>query len=228
VLKHRVVTFLAQHAPRVLPLRHLGRYHNSRKFFIGDDDEYAGVDYAAVYASYLGRWRRKGITLLELGVYRGDSLRTWRDYFPNAEILGLDIDPEAARRAPGFTVYTGSQADPDLLAQVKRDHPRIDVIVDDASHLNELTVASFRALYPHLAPGGYYIIEDVPRGSGSASKVDSPSGVDYNVVDLVNRREDIDSLIVELAREVEEGRQRTVDFLHVWPRMIVVRKPAAP
>jgi hypothetical protein len=226
VFKHRIVTFLAQHAPRALPLRHLGRYHNSRKFFIADDDEYAGVDYAAAYEHYLARFRRKRFTLLELGIYRGDSLRTWRDYFPQAEILGLDIDPDAVGRAPGFTVYIGSQADPELLAQVKREHPRLDVIIDDASHLNELTVASFGALYPHLAPGGVYIIEDVPRGSGSVPDTDLPPAFEYNVgVEAVNRREDIDKLIVELARNVEEGRRRTVDFVHVLPRMIVVKKP---
>ncbi len=226
MLKHRVVTLLAKRAPGLLPLRHVGTYHRSNKFFIADDDQYAGVDYASVYERYLRPWRRRAFTLLELGVYRGDSLRMWRDYFPKADIVGLDIDPESAQRAPGFEVYVGSQADPELLARVKREHPRIDVVVDDASHLNALTVASFRELFPHLAPGGLYFIEDVPRGSGDVPETEA--GVAFNVgVDLVNRREDIDGLITELANDVEEGVRRSADFVHVYPRIVVIKRAAS-
>jgi hypothetical protein len=223
VLKHRIVSLLATVAPRSLPLRHLGRYHYSDKFLIGDDDDYAGVDYAAVYERYLRSWRRRRFTLLELGVYRGQSLRAWRAYFPKARIVGLDIDPDAAQRAGDFTVYVGSQADPDLLSQVKRDLSSLDVVIDDASHLNELTVASFRQLFPQVSSGGLYFIEDVPKGSGDVSDVPLLPGMKYNVgVAKVNRREVIDDLLVELAQDAELGSQRTVDFVHVWPRIVVV------
>jgi len=36
----------------------------------------------------------------------------------------------------------------------------IDLIIDDASHFLHETRASFNILFPYLAPGGYYIIED--------------------------------------------------------------------
>ncbi|HEY8028041.1 MAG TPA: class I SAM-dependent methyltransferase [Gaiellaceae bacterium] len=229
MLKHRAVTVVAKRAPQLLPLRHLGRFHYSQKFLIADGDEYAGVDYASVYEQYLGPWRRRPFTLLELGVYRGESMRMWRDYFPKARIVGLDIDPEAARRAPGFEVYVGSQADPELLGRVTRDLPTIDVVIDDASHINELTVASFHSLFPHLAPGGLYFIEDVPRGSGEISDVAAVSGMSLNVdVEFVNRREAIDELIAEIARDTEEGARRRTDFIHVYPRIIVVKRAVDP
>lgn len=219
------MTLLARRAPGVLPLRHLGRYHNSRKFFIADDDEYAGVDYAAVYETYLRPWRRRRFTLLELGVYRGESLRMWRDYFPKATIVGLDIDPQAASRSPGFDVYVGSQADTELLDRVLREHSPIDVVIDDASHINELTVASFRHLFPRVSPGGLYFIEDVPRGSGALSDLDAGTGLNQGI-ELVNRREDIDALITEIANDVEEGTARHADFVHVYPRIIAIRRAA--
>ena len=44
---------------------------------------------------------------------------------------------------------------------VTREFDRaIDLVIDDASHVYEPTLASFETLFPHLRPGGLYIIED--------------------------------------------------------------------
>ena len=218
-IKHAGVSLLARRAPSLLPLRHLAAFHGSNKVTI----TLAGVDYAAVYDRYLGRRRREPMTLLELGVYRGESLRTWRSYLPHATVVGLDIDPQAADRAAGFDVYIGSQADEELLARVVADHPRIDVIVDDASHLTALTVASFRQLFPHLASGGLYFIEDIPDDSWTADEMAAWPGMSLNdPAMLANRREDLDALLTELARDTLAGPERLVDFLHVWPRIITI------
>src|SRR5207247_6943083 len=42
------------------------------------------------YDAILAPWVDKEITLLELGVYRGGSLKLWRDYFPRGAIVGTD------------------------------------------------------------------------------------------------------------------------------------------
>ena len=41
---------------------------------------------------YFERYRLKKIKVLEVGVEAGTSLRMWKEYFPNAEIHGFDID----------------------------------------------------------------------------------------------------------------------------------------
>ncbi len=62
------------------------------------------------------------------------------------------------------SVYYGvNQADTARLAEIVRDEfagVPLDLVVDDASHLFDETRASFNALFPHLRPGGSYIIED--------------------------------------------------------------------
>jgi hypothetical protein len=206
VWKHRVVSLLARRAPRLLPLRHLGGYYGTRKFAAGAGStggEYEGVDYAAVYERYLRSWRRRRFALLELGVYRGESLRMWRAYFPRAKIVGLDIDPNAARRATGFEVFIGSQDDTKLLARVRDALQGLDVVIDDASHLYRLTVASFDALFPHLSSGGLYFIEDVAPGDE-------------------HERAEINDLLLRLADDVGRGRERSVEFVHVEPHIIIV------
>lgn len=42
---------------------------------------------------------------------------------------------------------------------VKIGEPHI--IIDDASHMNQLTIQSFKHLFPWLKSGGYYVIEDI-------------------------------------------------------------------
>jgi hypothetical protein len=49
-------------------------------------------DYARFYEFFLGDRRNDNVTLLEIGTYRGDSLRMWNEYFPNSKrIVGVDI-----------------------------------------------------------------------------------------------------------------------------------------
>jgi len=46
--------------------------------------------YLGLYDPVLAPWIGKEITLLEVGVHRGESLRLWRDYFPHGTIIGID------------------------------------------------------------------------------------------------------------------------------------------
>ena len=74
---------------------------------------------------------RIGYKVLEIGIYRGASLQMWRDYFPNAEIFGLDIE-EVHVPGPRIQTIRGDQSDADSLAEVGRHGP-FDLIVDDGS-----------------------------------------------------------------------------------------------
>ena len=43
-----------------------------------------------MYNAILAPWVDEEITLLELGIYRGGSLKLWRDYFPRGAVVGID------------------------------------------------------------------------------------------------------------------------------------------
>lgn len=104
--------------------------------------------------------------VLELGVHRGGSLLLWRDYFPNARILGIDVaDVQIAD--PRIECVRASQDDERALheAAARFAPDGFDLIIDDASHIAKLSEPSFRALYDaHLKPGGLYVIEDWATG----------------------------------------------------------------
>jgi hypothetical protein len=58
-------------------------------------------------------------TALEIGVWEGGSLRMWEEYFPNAEIWGLDVNPARGEVAGGRIHFvSGDQKDPDALNKV--------------------------------------------------------------------------------------------------------------
>jgi hypothetical protein len=215
-----------RYVPSLLPLRRLGGYHGTQKARI----EHLGRTYLDVYELYLRGWRRKRFALLELGVYRGESLRMWQSYFRRARVYGLDVDPAAASRVgDSFRVFVGSQGDAEFLSRVADDiGPDLRLVVDDASHVNELTIASFDALFPRLPPGSLYAIEDLAPGSYEAAWASWP-GMEYNDdVSLENRREDFDAFLLELCHDSDGqgsgrwGEDRAVAFVHAWPALVVV------
>lgn len=116
--------------------------------------------YFAAYETYLAPFRMQPITVLEIGLWRGGSLRMWREYFgPRTRICGIDIDPTAATfERDGYDIYIGDQADRQFLRHVREEIGQIDIVIDDGGHTMSQQVNAFEELYPvtkHL-----YIVED--------------------------------------------------------------------
>lgn len=118
-------------------------------------------NYLRHYDFYFSRLRETPVKLLELGVNRGDSLQTWRDYFPYGDITGVDLDPNCIYQGDRIRSVVGHQSDAILLRQLEEQFGPFDIIVDDGSHFGLDQRNSFELLYPKLNLGGYYVIEDV-------------------------------------------------------------------
>jgi len=133
-----------------------------------DTDKAEHAHYLQQYEEYFGPLLDKDIRLLELGIYHGGSLLLWRDYFQKGVIVGLDIEPVAIEDASGrIRTYQGMQQDTQLLDRIGSENAPegFDVIIDDCSHVGELTRLSFWHLFDnHLKPGGLYVIEDWSTG----------------------------------------------------------------
>jgi hypothetical protein len=124
--------------------------------------------YLPIYEQYFENLVDKDMKLLELGVYKGDSLLLWRDYFEKGTIVGLDIESvDIEDTTDRIHVYQGYQQDTELLDRIASEQAPdgFDVIIDDCSHIGELTRISFWHLFEnHLKPGGIYAIEDFNTG----------------------------------------------------------------
>ena len=124
--------------------------------------------YMENYRRFLEPYENSPVSLLELGVYKGGSLLMWRDYLAQGTIVGLDSNPPVINDDSGrIHVYQGLQQDTALLDRIRQETAPggFDVIIDDASHLGDLTRISFQHLFDnHLKPGGIYVIEDWGAG----------------------------------------------------------------
>ena len=63
----------------------------------GTDKSSSGHDYLSFFDAFFAPLRDLPVTLLEIGVYKGASLRTWEEYFPRGKIIGVDLMPSCKR-----------------------------------------------------------------------------------------------------------------------------------
>jgi SAM-dependent methyltransferase len=121
-------------------------------------------DYLTNYERIFEGLASKDIRLLELGVWEGGSLAMWENYFPRGVIVGLDLRQSVLKFGTDrVKVYCGRQEDTQLLNHIASETAPsgFDIIIDDCSHVGELSRVSFWHLFEnHLKPGGIYVIED--------------------------------------------------------------------
>lgn len=93
----------------------------------------------------------------------GASLRMWREYFPNAQIVGADIDTRILFKENRIKTYwvdqTSSQSIDEMWSAV--GNQKFDIIIDDGLHNYDANICFFENSIGHLREGGIYIIEDV-------------------------------------------------------------------
>ena len=127
------------------------------------DHSYKGVTYLDIYHRYMSSKRSEVKTFIEIGVKDGASLRMWKDYFPNATIYGIDIDPRCKQFAEDrIEIIIGDQnSGPFLRSLIDKFSGGIDILLDDGSHITRHQIGTFGALYPLINPSGLFIIEDL-------------------------------------------------------------------
>ena len=160
--------------------------------------------YTPHYQTHLRRFKYKRINLLEIGVggYEnplggGRSLRMWKKYFPFGKIFSLDIYDKSALQENRIKIFKGSQVDKNFLDKVIEVTGKIDIIIDDGSHINEHVIETFNLLFPKLKDGGIYVIEDTQTsywedfGGDSADLNNPKTMMNYfkSLTDALNNQE---------------------------------------
>ncbi len=126
----------------------------------GTDKSSKYHNYAVVYENMFGPIRNEPLKILEIGVFTGASLRMWLEYFPNAEIHGIDISLEHLDELEidneRAVFHIGNQADRDFLDSIGVD---FDIVIDDGSHRVEDQIFTFKRLWPNTKM--LYVVEDI-------------------------------------------------------------------
>jgi Methyltransferase domain len=112
--------------------------------------------------------------IVEVGMYDGASAALFAEIARPERLVTIDQRPAPTQALTDFITtrqyggvispYCGvDQGDAPRLREILTEAfhgQRLDFVVDDASHLVDLTRRTFNCIFPHLRPGGTYVIED--------------------------------------------------------------------
>ena len=120
------------------------------------------LHYFDIYEENFSKYKKRKITILEIGIAKGGSLRMWKNYFSSdSKIVGIDINPECKKfEKDNIKTYIGNQADVNFLGSVIKDIGKPDIIIDDGGHTSNQQILSFNYLFGHLSDKGTYLVED--------------------------------------------------------------------
>jgi cephalosporin hydroxylase len=161
---------------------------------------------------------------VELGIFEGGSALLFAEDFPDAKIAAFDLrspNPSVLRHVEtmGFSDrvklrYNTSQSDAKALSagiESAFNGDQVHLVIDDASHNYEHSRNSFEILFPLLAPGGKYVIEDWGWAHWPIAVYDSWGGVALS------------SLVMELVMAVASN-PALCSRLEVRPGMAILTK----
>lgn len=111
-------------------------------------------------------------TILEFGLFEGGSAILWHLLY-DAMVVGIDLRPrpkaidfwlDKLNIRKDVNLYYGESQDNEVfIRQIMKKHfggDKIDLIIDDASHMYELSRRSFEITFSELRNGGIYCLED--------------------------------------------------------------------
>lgn len=187
--------------------------------------------YSQYYSLFFEPIRFKELNLLEVGVYHGDSLRLWREYFPNAMILGADIVDSSKHDEERIKTIIMDQSSGASLNLFKAAHEYQDIIILDGSHKSYDDILSFEVLWSHLKPGGFFVIEDLLCGYFSTWKGDR-SIIDRvkQMVDEVNMTGKVDQNYLCSNKREERLKynldqfESEIEFIFVSCGLVIIKK----
>lgn len=100
--------------------------------------------------------------VINFGYETGNSLKCWSEYFPNSIIYGIDIYKHEELNTDRIITFQADQSkETDLQNVMKNINDKLDIIIDDGSHIGEHQVFSFLVLNKFLNKNGIYVIEDI-------------------------------------------------------------------
>jgi SAM-dependent methyltransferase len=118
------------------------------------------------YEKEFRKRRNKKNRLLEVGVRTGASMALWANYFSDAEIIGVDIEPAESAVGPlkKYLDYSSvnflcmDAYDPSI---AKTFEGVFSILIDDGPHSLSSQLQFIKLYLPKLAPDGVLIIEDI-------------------------------------------------------------------
>ena len=129
-----------------------------------DSDKAVLHNYNFLYSALFSNIRSSALNVMEIGTYKGASLRSWKNYFNKANIYGIDIDPDTLFTEDRIFTSLADQNSIKSLENINKEwNIDYDVIIDDGWHQPEASVFTMFAFLKKLKKGGIYVLEDIDQ-----------------------------------------------------------------
>lgn len=126
--------------------------------------------YEKIYGEYFEPLREQPINILEIGVFKAESTNALLEYFPNAQVYGIDIFTRVAlkdltkwydEKRVHLLQCDSTKMSTRTLIQNTWKGVEFDIIIDDGAHWPKANMDTFNMAFPLLKSGCDYFIEDV-------------------------------------------------------------------
>jgi spermidine synthase len=160
--------------------------------------------YIDVYEEILKPYCERAKNVLEIGVFKGNSLRMWTKYF-SGTVYGVDCDIKPHGGMADLTDMVNSEqwnikifdaTNPELVKENFGDI-KFDVIIEDAGHHIEQQVELYNIYKEYLSESGIYIIEDVQDIDATKNIFENlDNSKKISIFDLRNKKGRYDDVLI--------------------------------
>jgi hypothetical protein len=162
---------------------------------------------SAYYDNEFTPKRFEPISILEIGIHAGLSLKLWKDWFENANIYAID----PCKEVPIFEEILDEVNQMENVKIIKDDaysenilnmfeDCSLDYIIDDGPHTLYSQIYSIKHWLKKIKTGGKLIIEDI-QSIGDLNQLileANESGMKWEVYDMRNNKGRYDDIILEI------------------------------
>ena len=195
--------------------------------YTGGDKTSTGLGFTARYNQILAPFRHKhSVRFLEIGVWYGKSLAMWCDYFTSGTcvVYGVDIHLDRFRehrheleRMGAFSrnhlsVHQFDTSSEAFVCWAHETLGNVDIVLDDGNHAASSQWQLFTLIFPLVAAGGLYIIEDIDYPADFFSDCFETTGFTAVIAAVANPSY-LKSKAIDVAREawVERANKKAKD-----------------
>jgi hypothetical protein len=190
----------------------------------GSDKGFGWHNYTEYYHEIFKSLKDKELNIFELGLGTnnpnlpssmgvdgkpGASLRGWKEYFPNSEVYGADIDKDILFQEDRIKTFYCDQTNKEIIHGMwnlpELNAIQFDIIIDDGLHECNANIMFLENSIHKLKNDGIYIVEDIinyiiPLYTHHLSNIKNIFNIAYEIIKLENINNTVDNNLLVIKK----------------------------